>query len=85
VESLAGKPVLDTINHIAQRDERIPGLGGSLSSSEVLQRHLGTAHVVEVFSNITFWHLASLARAAGAADRRAPDDRRGRPGREGGG
>jgi predicted dinucleotide-binding enzyme len=85
VEPLAGKPVLDTINHIAQRDERIPGLGGSLSSSEVLQRHLGTAHVVEVFSNITFWHLASLARAAGAADRRAPADRRGRPGREGGG
>ena len=24
----------------------------------------------KVFSNITFWHLASLARAAGAADRR---------------
>jgi predicted dinucleotide-binding enzyme len=64
VEPLAGKPVLDTINYIAQRDERIPGLGGSLSSSEVLQRHLGTAHVVEVFSNITFWHLASVARAA---------------------
>jgi hypothetical protein len=37
----------------------------SLSSSVVLQRHLGTAHVVEVFSNITFWHLASLASAAG--------------------
>lgn len=76
VEPLAGKPVLDTINYIAQRDERIPGLGGPLSSSEVLQRHLGTAHVVEVFSNITFWHLASLARAAGAADRRARADRR---------
>jgi len=30
----------------------------------------------EVFSNITFWHLASLARAAGAADRRARADRR---------
>jgi len=35
----------------------------------VLQRHLGMAHVVKVCNNITFWHLASLARAAGAADR----------------
>ncbi len=36
-----------------------------------LQRHLATAHVVKVFNNITFWHLASLARPAGAAG--APD------------
>ena len=33
VKPLAGRPVLDTINYIPQRDERIPGLGGSLSSS----------------------------------------------------
>ena len=73
VQPLAGKPVLDTINYIPQRDGRIPGLDdGSLSSSEVLQRHLGTAHVVKVFNNITFCHLASLARPAGAADRSAP-------------
>jgi hypothetical protein len=71
VEPLAGKPVLDTINYIPQRDGRIPGLGGSLSSSEVLQRHGGSAQVVKVFNNITFWHLASLARPAGAADRSA--------------
>jgi 8-hydroxy-5-deazaflavin:NADPH oxidoreductase len=69
---LAGLPVLDTINYIPQRDERIPDLGDSLSSSEVLQRHLGMAHVVKVFNNITLWHLASLTRAAGAADRSAP-------------
>jgi predicted dinucleotide-binding enzyme len=37
----------------------------------VLQRHLGSAHVVKVFSNVTFWHLFSLARPAGAADRSA--------------
>ncbi len=55
-----------------QRDGRIPELhDGPLSSSEVLQRHLGTAHVVKVFNNITFWHLASLVRPAGAADRSA--------------
>jgi predicted dinucleotide-binding enzyme len=63
-QPLAGKPVLDTINYIPQRDGRIPGLDGSLSSSEVLQRHLGGAHVVKVFNNITSWHLASLARPA---------------------
>jgi len=41
---------------IPQRDGRIPGLGdGSPSSSEVLQRHLGAAHVVKVFNNITSW------------------------------
>jgi predicted dinucleotide-binding enzyme len=71
VEPLAGKPVLETIKYFPQRDRRIPGLGGSLSSSEVLQRHLGPAHVVKVFNNITFWHLASLACAAGATDRNA--------------
>ena len=54
VEPLAGKPVLDTINYIPQPDERIPGLGGSLSSSEVLQRHLGTTHVVEVSATSPF-------------------------------
>lgn len=37
----------------------------------MLQRHLGGAHVVKVFNNITSWHLASLARPAGAAHRSA--------------
>jgi predicted dinucleotide-binding enzyme len=51
VEPLAGKPVLDTINYIAQRDGRISELyDGLLSSSEVLQRHLAAAHVVKVFN-----------------------------------
>ena len=47
---MAGKPVLDTINYMPQRDGRIPGLGGSLSSSEVRQRHLGMADVVRLTS-----------------------------------
>jgi predicted dinucleotide-binding enzyme len=84
VQPLAGKPVLDTINYIPERDGRIPELSdGPLSSSEVLQRHLGTAQVVKVFNNITSWHLGSLARPAGTADRSAPAYRRRRPGREG--
>jgi predicted dinucleotide-binding enzyme len=32
---------------------------------------LTDAHVVKVFNNITFWHLLSLARPAGAPDRSA--------------
>jgi 8-hydroxy-5-deazaflavin:NADPH oxidoreductase len=72
VQPLVGKPVLDTSNYIPQRDGRIPELYESpLSSSEVLQRHLGTAHVVKVFNNITSWHLRSLDRPAGAPDRSA--------------
>jgi hypothetical protein len=45
------------------------GEGGSLSSSEVLQRHLGTAHVVKVFNK----HHLLAPRLAG------PPGRRGRP------
>jgi predicted dinucleotide-binding enzyme len=66
VQPLAGKPVMEAINYIPQRDGAIPGLDDlSLSSSEVLQRHLGSAHVVKVFNNITAHHLAALARPAG--------------------
>ena len=71
VKPLAGKPVLDASNYIAQRDGPIPGLYDGPPSSEVLQQHLTGAHVVKVFNNITFWHLLSLARPAGAADRSA--------------
>ena len=44
---------------------------GALTSSGLLQRHLPDAHVVKVFNNIYFRHLASLARPSGAADRTA--------------
>jgi hypothetical protein len=41
---------MDAINYNPQRDGAIPGLDDlSLSSSQVLQRHLGSAHVVKVF------------------------------------
>ena len=70
-QELAGKPVLDASNYIAQRDGRIPGLYDGPPSSEVLQQHLPGAHVVKVFNNITSWHLLSLARPPGAADRSA--------------
>jgi len=69
---LAGKPVLDTGNYYPQRDGQIEVLdNGALTSSGLFQRHLPGAHVVKVFNNIYFRHLASLARPAGAADRSA--------------
>ena len=69
---LAGKPVLDTGNYYPQRDGQIEVLdNGALTSSGLLQRHLPGAHVVKVFNNIYFRHLASLARPAGSADRSA--------------
>jgi 8-hydroxy-5-deazaflavin:NADPH oxidoreductase len=67
---LAGKLVLDTCNYYPERDGQIAELdNGSLTSSELVQRHLAGAHVVKAFNNIFYQHLLSLARPAGAADR----------------
>ena len=69
---LAGKPVLDTGNYYPQRDGQIEVLdNGALTSSGLLQSYLPGAHVVKVFNNIYFRHLASLARPSGSADRSA--------------
>jgi predicted dinucleotide-binding enzyme len=69
---LGGKPVLDTGNYYPQRDGQIEVLdNGALTSSGLLQSHLPDAHVVKVFNNIFFRHLASLARPSGAQDRTA--------------
>lgn len=67
---LAGKAVLDTNNYYAQRDGHISELDSkSVTSSELLQRHLPESSVVKVFNNIFFKHLLNLARPAGASDR----------------
>jgi len=69
---LAGKPVLDTGNYYPRRDGHLAELDdGSLTSSGLLQRYLPDAHVVKVFNNIYYRHLASLARPSGAPDRSA--------------
>jgi predicted dinucleotide-binding enzyme len=68
--ALAGKTVIDTCNYGPERDGHIPELDGtSLTSSELLLRHIPDAVVVKAFNNIFFKHLLSLARPAGAADR----------------
>jgi 8-hydroxy-5-deazaflavin:NADPH oxidoreductase len=67
---LAGKLVIDACNYNPQRDGQLAELAsGSLTSSELIQRHLPGAHVVKAFNNIHYRHLLSLARPAGAADR----------------
>ena len=72
VEPLAGKVVIDTNNYYPQRDGHIAELDDeSKTTSELLQAHLPTSHVVKVFNNIWFGALAALARPAGAADRTA--------------
>ncbi|MFI7549798.1 NADPH-dependent F420 reductase [Micromonospora sediminimaris] len=71
-EPLAGKVVIDTNNYYPQRDGQIPELdAGSVTSSELLQRHLPQSHVVKAFNNIFFEHLLTLARPGDAADRSA--------------
>jgi predicted dinucleotide-binding enzyme len=67
---LAGKTVIDTCNYGPERDGHIPELdSGSLTSSELLLRHVPDALLVKAFNNIFYKHLLSLARPAGAADR----------------
>jgi hypothetical protein len=67
---LAGQTVIDAGNYYPQRDGQIAELdSGSLTSSELLQRHLDASAVVKCFNNIYYRHLQSLARPSGAADR----------------
>jgi predicted dinucleotide-binding enzyme len=68
--SLRGKLVMDTGNYYPRRDGHIAELGsGSLTSSQLVQRHLAGAQVVKVFNNIYYRHLLALARPADASDR----------------
>jgi predicted dinucleotide-binding enzyme len=72
VEPLGGKAVIDTLNYYPSRDGRLPELDdGSITSSQLLQRHLRGAHVVKCFNNIFFKHLRALARPAGSPERSA--------------
>ncbi|MET9037385.1 NADPH-dependent F420 reductase [Streptomyces mirabilis] len=70
--ALAGKVVLDTINYYPMRDGTIESLdSGRTTTSELVQEHLAGAKLVKAFSNISDFHILSLARPADAADRTA--------------
>jgi predicted dinucleotide-binding enzyme len=68
---LAGNTVIDTCNCGPERDGHIPELDGkSLTSSELLLRHLPDAVLVKAFNNIYFKHLLSPARPPARRRRR---------------
>ena len=72
VTELAGKPVIDTNNYYSQRDGVIAELeDGSLTSAELLQRHLVGARVVKAFNHIQAAAITAEAQPAGTPDRRA--------------
>ena len=72
VEPLGGKTVIDTSNYYPDRDGRFAELeNGSVTVSELLQRHLPSSKIVKAFNNIFFEHLGSLARPFGSPDRSA--------------
>jgi 8-hydroxy-5-deazaflavin:NADPH oxidoreductase len=69
---LAGKTVIDSCNYRPQRGGHVAELdNGSLTSSELLQRHLAQSSVVKAFNNIFYRHLLALSRAADADDDRS--------------
>lgn len=72
VEPLAGKIVVDTNNYYPERDGHIAELDNeTMTTSELLQRHLPSSKVVKAFNHIYASELTSHAQAAGTPNRRA--------------
>lgn len=70
--SLDGKTVIDTGNYYPERDGHVEELDqGRTTSSELVQRHLASAHVVKAFNAIRFDDLRDQADRDGAARLRA--------------
>jgi predicted dinucleotide-binding enzyme len=71
VRPLAGKVVIDTNNHFPHRDGDFPQLQAETNTtSELLQRHLPTSHVVRAFDDISSAELATQGQPAGTPGRR---------------
>ena len=72
VGPLANKVVIDTNNYYPQRDGHIPELDNeTLTTSELLQRHLPASRVVKAFNHIQAAALTAEAQPAGTQNRRA--------------
>jgi 8-hydroxy-5-deazaflavin:NADPH oxidoreductase len=72
VEPLAGKIVIDTNNYYPSRDGHISELDEEkATSSELLQAHLPTSHVVKAFNHIYARELTTHGQPAGTPNRRA--------------
>jgi predicted dinucleotide-binding enzyme len=70
-EALAGKVVVDIMNHYPERDGPIPELEQGLGTSELIARQLPGARVVKAFNAIMANDLQNNPRPAGAPDRKA--------------
>lgn len=69
-KALDGKIVVDTCNYFPEIDGNIAELDDkSMTSSELVQKHLPGAKVVKAFYNLDRWHLENGARPFGAPDR----------------
>jgi predicted dinucleotide-binding enzyme len=72
VEPLAGKVVIDTNNYYPQRDGHIRELDEeSMTTAELLQRHLPKSKVVKAFNHIYAAQLTTDGKPAGTPNRRA--------------
>lgn len=71
-EALAGKLVIDAMNHWWETDGRSEELGGpAASTSELVQEHLAGAHVVKALNHMGYHDLDERARPAGDPERLA--------------
>jgi predicted dinucleotide-binding enzyme len=65
-DGVAGKVVIDTSNYYPQRDGHFDELDTDrTTSSELLQAHLSTAHVVKAFNAIVWTRMRDDGRTAG--------------------
>lgn len=72
VAPLAGKTVVDANNYYPQRDGQIAEIDAqTLTSSELLQRHLPESHVVKAFNHIVAAQITTDNTPAGTPNRRA--------------
>jgi predicted dinucleotide-binding enzyme len=72
VAPLAGKIVVDTNKYAPERDGHIAELDNeTLTTSELLQRHLSTSKVVKAFNHIQAAALTTDGHAKGTPNRRA--------------
>ena len=71
-DAFTGKLVVDTCNYYPGRDGEIQELEEeTITTSELVQRHLVGATVVKGFNNLGFRSLGTLARTTGDPDRTA--------------
>lgn len=65
-EALAGRVLVDAMNHYSGRDGEVPELeDDSTTSSELLARHLPGARVVKAFNTMVSTQLGAGGRSAG--------------------